>query len=288
MPVSIISACKNRAKALAVSMASWMQHDEVDEIIVTNWNSDNPIDHLTVLSEKIKIINVKNEPYFNQPQPLNLAASLVNTEYLLKLDCDHILNPYFNFFEFHKIKEDSFISGSNSLLTGMDFDFLHPLWGLLYLKTEIFKKLGGYNENMGKYYAVEDDELAVRLISYGLDPILIDIQKLSALHFPHTNKERVKNFESFESISQILSEFGKDFVGEELYNYMVKLCKEKNHNVYPVSARMMEILNFIESDEKFDKEKQKKTIESVDWYSEPIYKWKVTQVNDQIYEAVKV
>jgi len=288
MPVSIISACKNRAKALAVSMASWMQHDEVDEIIVTNWNSDNPIDHLTVLSEKIKIINVKNEPYFNQPQPLNLAASLVNTEYLLKLDCDHILNPYFNFFEFHKIKEDSFISGSNSLLTGMDFDFLHPLWGLLYLKTEIFKKLGGYNENMGKYYAVEDDELAVRLISYGLDPILIDIQKLSALHFPHTNKERVKNFESFESISQILSEFGKDFVGEELYNYMVKLCKEKNHNVYPVSARMMEILNFIESDEKFDKEKQKKAIESVDWYSEPIYKWKVTQVNDQIYEAVKV
>ena len=288
MSVSIITACKNRSKPLAISIASWMQFDEVDEIIVTNWDSDNSINHLTVWSEKVKIINVKNEPYFNQPQPLNLAASLVKSDYILKLDCDHVFNPYFNFFDFHQITEDSFVTGSNSLLTGMDFDFLHPLWGLLYVKTEVFKNLGGYNENMGKYYAVEDDELAVRLISYGLDPILIQPQKLSALHIPHTNKDRVKNFESFESISQILSEFGKDFIGEELYNYMVKLCKEKNHNVYPVSGRMMEILNFIESDEKFDKDKQKEAIQSVEWYSKPLYKWEVTQINDQIYEAVKV
>ena len=283
MSVSIISACKNRAKALAVSMSSWIQFDEVDEIIVTNWNSDNPIDHLTVLSEKVKIINVKNESHFNQPQPLNLAASLVKSEHLLKLDCDHILNPYFNFFDLHQIDDKSFISGSNRLLTGMDFDFLHPLWGLLYVKTEIFNKLGGYNENMGKYYAVEDDELAVRLISYGLKPILIDIQKLTALHIPHSDKDRVKNFESFESITQILSEFGKDFVGDDLYTYMAKLCKEKNHKVYPISSRMMEILDLEEKNEYSE-------IINVDVesYCEPIYKWEVTQINDQIYEAVKV
>ncbi len=172
MSVSIITACKNRKKALAISMASWMQFDEVEEIIVTNWNSDEPIDHLTILSEKVKIINVKDEPYFNQPQPLNLAASLVKSEYLLKLDCDHILNPYFNFFDFHKIEEKSFITGSNNLLQGLDFEFLHPLWGLLYVKTQIFKEIGGYNESMGKYYAAEDDELAARLISYGLNPVL--------------------------------------------------------------------------------------------------------------------
>jgi hypothetical protein len=283
MSVSIITACKNRSKALAVSMASWMQLSEVDEILVTNWDSENSIDHLTVLSEKVKIINVKNEPHFNQPQPLNLAASLVKSEYLLKLDCDHILNPYFNFFDFHEINENSFVSGSNKLLSGMDFDFLHPLWGLLYVKTEIFKKLGGYNERMGKYYAVEDDELAVRLISYGLNPVLIDAQKLSALHIPHSDKDRVKNFESFESISQILSEFGKDFVGDDLYTYMAKLCKEKNHNVYPISARMMEILDLEEKNEYSEVINV-----DVDWYSEPIYKWEVTQVNDQIYEAVKI
>lgn len=283
MSVSIITACKNRSKPLAISMASWVQFNEVDEIIVTNWNSDEPIDHLTVLSDKVKIINVRDEPYFNQPQPLNLAASLVKTEHLLKLDCDHILNPYFNFFDLHQPNNDSFISGSNSLLKGLDSYFLHPLWGLLYVNTEIFRKVGGYNENMGKYYAVEDDELAVRLISYGLNPILIDIQKLTALHIPHSNKDRVKNFESFESISKILSEFGKDFLGDDLYTYMAKLCKDKNHNVYPISARMMEILDLQEKN-KYSKEVKV----DVEWYSEPIYKWEITQINDQIYEAVKI
>jgi hypothetical protein len=281
MSVSIISACKNRNKPLAMSMASWMQLDEVDEVIVTNWNSDESIDHLTILSDKVKIINVKDEPYFNQPQPLNLAASLVKSENLLKLDCDHILNPYFNFFDIHKITEKSFVTGSNNLLEGMDFHFLHSLWGLLYVKTETFRKVGGYNENMGKYYAVEDDELAVRLISYGLDPILIDIQKCSALHIPHTDQDRVKNFESFNSITKILSEFGKDLVGDDLYKYIAKLSKDKNHNVYPISSRMTQVLN-LEPKENPDEEI------NVDWYSEPIYKWEVTQISDQVYEAVKI
>ena len=103
------------------------------------------------------------------------------------------------------------------------------------------------------------------------------------MHIPHSDKDRVKNFESFESISQILSEFGKDFVGDDLYTYMAKLCKEKNHNVYPISARMMEILDLEEKNEYSEVINV-----DVDWYSEPIYKWEVTQVNDQIYEAVKI
>jgi glycosyltransferase involved in cell wall biosynthesis len=98
MTVSVISACGNRGKALAVSISSWIQFDEIDEIIVTDWNSTDPIFHLTELDSRIKVITVKNEPYFNQPQPLNLAASLVKTDNILKLDSDTVMNPYFNFF----------------------------------------------------------------------------------------------------------------------------------------------------------------------------------------------
>ena len=58
MSVSIITACKNRSKALSISIASWIQCDEVDEIIVTDWNSDESIDHLAKRSEKIKIVSV--------------------------------------------------------------------------------------------------------------------------------------------------------------------------------------------------------------------------------------
>jgi len=113
MSVSIISACKNRGEALAVSISSWIQFDEVEEIIVTDWNSDEPVSHLTRLDSRIKIITVPWEPYFNQPQPLNLAASLVKSDYILKLDSDTVMNPYFNFFDHHTIDDESFLTGTD-------------------------------------------------------------------------------------------------------------------------------------------------------------------------------
>lgn len=275
MSVSIITACKNRVKALTVSISSWIQFDEVDEIIITDWNSDEPIDHLTQFSKKIKIINVKNEKYFNQPQPLNLAASISTSECLLKLDCDHILNPYFNFFELHKLEKNSFVSGCNSSNWKMDSYFLYPLWGLLYVKKESFEKVGGYNENMGKYYAVEDDELSLRLISYGLTPVPIDITKFSALHIAHNNKDRVKNFESFENIHKILSE--KNLPEDKLYGCIAELSINKNHNNYPMTSKVLDIF----------KENSSKEVD-ISFYSTPIYNWKITKVNDQIYEAIKI
>jgi len=279
MSVSIISACKNRKKPLTISISSWIQFDEVDEIIVTDWDSSEPIDNLIQLSKKIKIIKVKNEPYFNQPQPLNLAASLTTGDYLLKLDNDHILNPYFNFFDLYSIEESDFVVGSSNKVDqrGMDTYFLYPLWGLLYVKNDIFKKVGGYNENMGKYYAVEDDELAMRLISYGLNPISLDVQKYTALHIAHTDKDRVKNFESFEAIHKILTQ-NKDNISEDkLYDNIAKLCRTKNHSEHPIVTKMMDMFND-ESNRNLD----------IEWYEKPIYKWNVTQINDQIYEAFKI
>ena len=275
MSVSIITACKNRVKALSVSISSWIQFNEVDEIIVTDWNSDEPIDHLTQLDSRIKVIRVLNEKYFNQPQPLNLAASIATSECLLKLDCDHILNPYFNFFELHKLEKDSFVSGCNSSNWKMDAYFLYPLWGLLYVKNEVFKKVGGYNENMGKYYAVEDDELSLRLISYGLTPIPIDITKFSALHIAHNNKDRVKNFESFENICKILSE--KNLPEDKLYGCITELSVNKNHNNYPMTSKVLDMF----------KENSNKELD-ISFYSAPIYNWKITKVNDQIYQAIKI
>jgi hypothetical protein len=36
----------------------------------------------------------------------------------------------------------------------------------------------------------------------------------------------------------------------------------------------------------FDNESDSKL--DIDWYREPIYKWNVTQIDDQIFEAVKI
>ena len=185
MSVSIISACKNRGKALSVSISSWIQFDEVDEIIAVDWNSEDPIDHLTKLDPRIKVVTVPNEPYFNQPQPLNLAASLVKSEYILKLDSDTVMNPYFNFFDHHKIDDKSFLTGTDegwnlngekdpsSAAKYQKHMFFKALWGTLYITKENYLKVGGYNENMTKYAAWEDTEIYERILLLGLSHVQI-------------------------------------------------------------------------------------------------------------------
>jgi hypothetical protein len=35
-------------------------------------------------------------------------------------------------------------------------------------------------------------------------------------------------------------------------------------------------------------EESLKMISNIDFYCEPVYKWKITQLSDQLYEAVKI
>ena len=61
---------------------------------------------------KFQIEFESDKEYFNQPQPLNLAASIATGDYILKFDVDHVLNPYYNFFETYPIDDNNFLSGS--------------------------------------------------------------------------------------------------------------------------------------------------------------------------------
>ena len=209
MTVSVISACGNRGKALSVSISSWIQFDEIDEIIVTDWNSTDPISHLTELDSRIKIITVKNERYFNQPQPLNLAASLVKTDEILKLDSDTVMNPYFNFFDHHTIDDRTFLTGTDVSWSFYDqrkisrpdqflhYPYLKPLWGTLYITKENYSKIGGYNENIDTYVAWEDTELYERLLFLGLKHIEIKHNEKTFFSLPHGVTKRIENFKAF-------------------------------------------------------------------------------------------
>ena len=96
MKVSIICPCKDRDEPLKTAIHSWLAHEEVVEIIITDWSSRKSLNYLTKISDKIKIITVKGEEYFNMQQPLNLALSIATGDYILKMDTDYILNTYEN------------------------------------------------------------------------------------------------------------------------------------------------------------------------------------------------
>jgi len=281
MSISIISACKNRGEALTISISSWIQFDEVNEIIVTDWNSDKPVDHLTRLDSRIKIITVPKEPYFNQPQPLNLAASLVKSDYILKLDSDTVMNPYFNFFDHHTIDDKSFLTGTDESWhftnakpdpkhVYQNYKYLKPLWGTLYISRENYFKVGGYNENMNKFAAWEDTEIYERILLLGLKHVNIKFKEKTLFSLPHLTKKRVEEFQAYNEKKHLevaIRDHIKKYNNVDDDNVVHKLILEKHNRI-----------NY----------KKFKLKEDGDYYVKPIIKWNIEQISSQSYIAHKV
>lgn len=290
MKISLICACKNRYNSLIVSLNSWLTFKEIEEFIIVDWSSDEPLNHLTKLDKRIKIIRVDDEKYFNQPQPLNLAVNVASGDYILKVDSDYIMNPYYNFFEKYVPDENSFVCGH---LTVKNYDFYNPdtgtyyidkynmeakdfvdyansysplfkyLNGFLFVSKENYLKIGGYNENLKKYYAFEDDEIPERLKLLGLNEIKIDIDYY-LIHLPHQDSKRTENFEGKDeeyeqSLRQNLSEY---YQGEQL-QWQIDYAMAQRH---------------IDLNRKY-------IAEIKDYYVKPKTQWKIIQIDDQNYFA---
>jgi hypothetical protein len=194
--ITVICACKNRDPALKVSLRSWLNFDQISEIIIVDWSSDNSLEYLTSWDKRIKVVSVPNQNYFNQPQPLNLATKLAESKYILKLDCDYILNPYFKFFENKEylIDDQSFVCGQNTVDRGFD-PYYKYLFGFLYVSKSNFMKINGFSERFCKWYASEDQDIMMRLENLGLKKRGMDYDH-NVIHIPHSDKKRTENFEA--------------------------------------------------------------------------------------------
>lgn len=270
MSVSIICSCKDRNNALKISLASWILFEEVKEIIVVDWTSQIPLRDITKLDERIIVISVPDQKYFNQPEPLNLALKIASGDYILKLDVDHILNPYYNFFQNYVLPENSFLCGQHDPQTTSTEIRYNPyfryIWGLLYVRRNHILDIGGYNEYLGKFYAFEDDEIFYRLEMYGLTKKYVEYNH-NCFHIPHPNIKRVENFEGYHTHKEIEKNIRdtldkNDFIDfEENVNYELSQTHIKiNQNTLP------EIVNFHVNSQNV---------------------WTINKVNRQYYIALK-
>ena len=248
MNVSLICACKNRNAPLKISLSSWLLFKEITEIIIVDWSSDESLRELTDWDERIKVINVPNQIYFNQPQPLNLAANIATGDYILKVDTDYILNPYFNFFEHYKIDNQSFLCGQHDyeqveIATSPYFKYLR---GLLYISKENYLKVGGYNEIHTQYYAYEDDEIVHRLELFGLKKYKVEYNH-NIIHIPHPDKKRLENFEAYHTdkdlemnVRNMISSY---YSGDEL-EWQVEYVLAQQHIEINRQKSLSEITNY--------------------------------------------
>lgn len=269
MKVSLICSCKNRVEPLKISLASWLNYKEIHEIIIVDWSSDESIDYLTELDSRINVITVPDQKYFNQPQPLNLAASLSTGDYILKVDGDYILSPYFNFFDCYKVDNHSFLCGQNDESEPTSSNpYFKYLRGLLFVTKENYEKIGGYNEVHTKYYAYEDDEIVHRLELLGLRKQKVCYNH-HIIHIPHPDKKRVENFEAYHTDkdleNRIRDMLSSHYSGDEL-QWQVD---------YTLAQQHIEI------------NRQKSLEDITNYYFKSDITWSINQTSSQTYTAKK-
>ena len=291
MNVSLITACKNRYNPLLISLQSWLLFDEVKEIIIVDWSSDEPLSHLTELDPRIKVITVPNKKYFNQPQPLNLAASIATGDSIMKFDIDYIINPYYNFFKAYPIDENTFVSGKPNYQSpeylkngvsmvdfgGMNFDQIYEycniyspyyksLIGLLHITRENFFKCGGYNEDLGEYYGFEDEELQNRLESLGLNHTKLNYDH-NLIHIPHPDSKRTEHFVGTDdyAIQQMENNLAQFYSGDQI-KYQLEYAIAQYH---------------INKNKEYFSNPETH-------YIPPKTKWNIKQINSQNYIATEM
>jgi len=223
MNISLICACKNRFDSLIISLNSWLKYEQIKEIIIVDWDSDNDLKNILEIDSRIKVIRVNNQPYFNLSQPLNIAASFATQEYILKVDTDYILNPYYNFFDHYTIDQTAFVSGI-SLPEKLEYwceeqgsynikysessveelfkyfcaysPFFKYVKGLLFVSKSNFDSVGGFDESI-ESYGWEDDNMSERLKLFGLNQIKIE-NDITVIHIPHSDKKRYLHCKDYD------------------------------------------------------------------------------------------
>jgi glycosyltransferase involved in cell wall biosynthesis len=265
--ISIICACKNRNEALKISIQSWLINNKINEIIVVDWSSDEPLEELAKIDKRIKIIRVNNQKYFNQPQPLNLALNLACGDKILKLDADHIMNPYYNFLDLYEIDSQSFVCGDTDEdeKTVAWNEYFKPMRGLLYCNKNSLKDIGGYNEEKINHYGYEDSEIEDRLIRNGFKKIKLKFDH-TFFHIPHSIKKRYENFKdgsSFLETMRNIFEETKHYRTQEEHDWLIDY--QVVHNNIMENKNYYSVNNYLKIENK--------TV------------WEINKIDEQYFEA---
>jgi hypothetical protein len=195
--VSVVLGCMNREDMLNISIHSWIKHDPIKEIIITDWSSDKSIKHLENISPKIKVIRVEGNEYYNASTPVNIAIKAAKYPIILKLDVDYIINPYGNFNDLINISEDDFICGNwKDKDIDNDLGFVRGTNGFLCVYKKHIETVGYYDQSI-ENYGIEDCQMFQKLLDIGLKRKTLSFTpyNIPIYHNPHSNFYRTENFE---------------------------------------------------------------------------------------------
>jgi len=185
--LSCVTACMNRNKRVLKVLPSWLQFDTIQEIIIVDWSSEEPVSKiLTFNDERIHVVRVEEQQYWRASEAWNLAFRTCHGRLVLKLDIDYVLKD--NFLKIHPLEGGMFYVGEWQNVTEND----SHLMGALFVPKRDFLMVNGYNELI-KTYGWEDDDLYCRIEKTGLERV--KFKDGSIFHIPHDDEFRLKHHE---------------------------------------------------------------------------------------------
>lgn len=200
--VSLVTCCMNRNENLIKALPSWIECDNINEIIIVDWSSKEPVfDYLKmngIQDKRIKIIRIDDQPRWILSYAFNIGFRMASYDRILKTDADIIVKP--DFFEKNKLSNTTFISGDWRIAPkGQEH-----INGFFYIYRENLMNIKGFNEYITTY-GWDDDDIYNRLESSGTKRTHVDIETI--YHIPHDDSLRFSTNES--NLIDYLDEFTK-------------------------------------------------------------------------------
>lgn len=194
--VAIVAACRNRQDTLKKVLPTWLAVDGVDDIIIVDWASDPPLKSIVQPDRdpRLKLFRVNDESSWVLSRAYNLALNQTEMEYIIRTDCDYMLEPDILSAHALNMTHEGFYSGNWNL--ARDENEVH-LNGAMVMKKEIFWNVGGYDERI-QTYGWDDEDLYTRLRASNIDKLNMSYDHVS--HVSHGDGSRAQKGVKFAQV----------------------------------------------------------------------------------------
>lgn len=183
--LSLLTCCMNRNDHVLQCIPTWLAHDEIDEIVIVDWTSVEPVAHSLkqagIDDPRIRIIRVEDEGRWVLSHAYNLGFRAVTRSRVLKVDSDILLAA--DFFEKNTPADNTLIAGNwRNAAEGQS----HVNGFFITDRAKLFE-VNGFNERI-LTYGWDDDDIYGRLIAAGVRRV--DVDPNSITHVDHDNSRR--------------------------------------------------------------------------------------------------
>lgn len=201
--ISLTTSCMDRNSFLLKSLETWLQFP-FKEIVIVDWSSKVPVedsireyfdsDFLSSLQVPIKVKRIEGETYYDHSKVRNTKLDLCESEWILCIDSDVMLN--YKFANYFRLKDPL------KLYCNFARKSDRGLFGTAIFSKYLYKTIGKFDEDL-KYWGSEDEDFYNRAKEVGFK--VRDIRSFTMLHQDHSDDLRSLNT-PFESIWKSLSE----------------------------------------------------------------------------------